>query len=50
MKSIQVVQSAVEALRKVAAKGKTKKSHLENIDNVSSAIVLLVSTNKSLIS
>lgn len=39
---MQNVQSALQTLRKAATKGKTKKSLLENIENLSSSIVLLV--------
>ena len=38
----QSINSAVQSLKKAATKGKTKKSVLENIDNISSSVILLV--------
>ncbi|KAI5124503.1 hypothetical protein M0805_003028 [Coniferiporia weirii] len=45
--SAQPIQVALQALKKIATKGKTKKSLLENIDNVSSSVVLLNSSAPS---
>lgn len=42
MKMNEQLQAAVQALRNSAAKGNTKKAVLENIENISSATVLLV--------
>ncbi|EJD05940.1 uncharacterized protein FOMMEDRAFT_166245 [Fomitiporia mediterranea MF3/22] len=45
--SVRSVQAAIQALKKAAAKGKTKKSVLENIDNLSTSTVLLNSSSPS---
>ncbi|KAH8117458.1 hypothetical protein DFH11DRAFT_1741458, partial [Phellopilus nigrolimitatus] len=46
--SVKSIQTALQTLKKAATKGKTKKSLLENIDNVSSSVVLLNSSAPSL--
>ncbi|OCB84337.1 hypothetical protein A7U60_g9017 [Sanghuangporus baumii] len=47
MSSAQNVQTVLQALRKVAVKGKKKKSLLNDIDNVASSVVLLNSSSPS---
>ncbi|KAL5490409.1 hypothetical protein ACEPAI_5242 [Sanghuangporus weigelae] len=49
MSSAQHIQTVLQALRKVAVKGKKKKSVLDNIDNVASSIVLLNSSSPSVL-
>ena len=40
---MEKVKTSIDALRKAATKGKSKKSLLENIDSLASAVALLVS-------
>ncbi|KAL5511543.1 hypothetical protein ACEPAH_4760 [Sanghuangporus vaninii] len=49
MSSAQHIQTVLQALRKVAVKGKKKKSVLDDIDNVASSVVLLNSSSPSVL-